>query len=327
MPGLGKPARSLEPPPTERLTRILAEILGEPSHGPGALTILERRANAEANNHPTEIVACRLADGTVRRLFCKHRPLYAGSLGQLDETPVMAEALQSLYLRELLGESSLYRGVRSDRETASACLVYEFVDRAERLDQMPRALKRAARWLGNFHARGEAVAARGGGRPLRALDAAFFLEWARRVERFSHTWPVRVRWLDSVCDRFAEVAPLLCGAPATVIHGQFYPAKILIRSRAVFPLDWEKAALAAGEIDLACLTEGCNAGTLKTCVLAYEKARWPEGAPPGFERTLAAARLHMAFRWLGEQPDAMAHPEGTARLRQLRARAKDLALL
>jgi hypothetical protein len=267
-----------------------------------------------------------LADGRVRLLFCKYRPFYE-NLGQPDEITVLEEGLQRVYLRGLLAESSLLLGLRSDRETASACLVFEYVEGGERLDRVPRAMKRAAVWLGKFHASGEAVATRGARRPVRAHDAAFFLEWARRTERFSHTWPVRVRWLDAVCDRYAEVVPLLCGAPATVIHGAFYPTKILVRSGAVFPLDWTRAALASGEIDLACLTDRCKAGIMKTCVLAYEKARWPEGAPPGFERTLAAARLYVAFRWLGERPGALADPEGTGRLRQLRASAKSLGLL
>src|SRR2546425_655507 len=53
----------------------------------------------------------------------------------------------------------------------------------------------------------------------------------------------------------AWFAPLL-GATPTVIHGEFYAKTVLLRKQDLFMIDWESAAVAAGEIDLATLTEG-----------------------------------------------------------------------
>ena len=78
---------------------------------------------------------------------------------------------------------------------------------------------------------------------------------------------------------------------------------ILYSGGVIYPIDWESAAVAAGEIDLACLTEGWPPRVVRECERRYREARWPDGAPADFERRLGAARLYLAFRWLGEEPD------------------------
>jgi hypothetical protein len=69
---------------------------------------------------------------------------------------------------------------------------------------------------------------------------------------------------------------------------------------AIYPVDWESAAVAAGEIDLAALTEGWPPGFVEQCELEYQRARWPEGPPTGFERRLAAAPVP-AFSLAGQR--------------------------
>ena len=72
----------------------------------------------------------------------------------------------------------------------------------------------------------------------------------------------------------------------------------------IYPVDWESAAIAAGEIDLASLTDRWPSSIIEQCELEYQHARWPQGAPVEFERRLTTARLYLHFRWLGELRDA-----------------------
>ena len=97
------------------------------------------------------------------------------------------------------------------------------------------------------------------------------------------------------------VAPLLA-APRVLIHGEYYPHNVLIHGDAVFALDWQSAALAAGELDLAALTEHWPAEVADACAREYCDARWPAGAPASFGAVLEAARIHWLFRWLGDRP-------------------------
>jgi hypothetical protein len=95
----------------------------------------------------------------------------------------------------------------------------------------------------------------------------------------------------------------------------------------VYPIDWESAAVAAGEIDLASLTEGWPAGYARQYERAYRKARWPNGAPADFERRLAAARLYLAFRWLANKPDRPPAADDLWYFRQLRSAGRRLGLI
>src|SRR5207249_336615 len=119
--------------------------------------------------------------------------------------------------------------------------------------------------------------------------------------------PLRRRfpWLMEACERRDEWCATLLAAPPTVIHGEFYAKTVLLRRKSVFPVDWESAAISAGEIDLAALTEGDRwpAGIVRLCEREYVHARWPEGAPTAFQRRLDAARVYLHFRWLGDRPD------------------------
>ena len=66
------------------------------------------------------------------------------------------------------------------------------------------------------------------------------------------------------------------------------------------PLSGSAAAVATGEIDLACLTERWSDADRSACQREYVRARWPEGPPDGFARTLAIADIYVQLRWLGQ---------------------------
>jgi Phosphotransferase enzyme family len=108
----------------------------------------------------------------------------------------------------------------------------------------------------------------------------------------------RFPWLTTLCGRFEDVVTLLLASPPTVIHGEYYPMNILVDGGTVYPIDWESAAVAAGEIDLAALTENWGAEIGRQCELEYQRARWPKGPPGNFEERLYAAQIYLQFRWL-----------------------------
>ncbi len=112
-------------------------------------------------------------------------------------------------------------------------------------------------------------------------------------------------WLGGLLELFDEVQSLLVEAKPTVIHGEYYPKNILFRSGKVYPVDWETAAVGAGEIDLATLTEAWPDEIVARCEQAYGEARYLGGPPAEFDRILAAARFYVQVYWLGHamKPD------------------------
>jgi Phosphotransferase enzyme family len=150
------------------------------------------------------------------------------------------------------------------------------------------------------------------------------LEADDNVISITHEDHVARGLVPSPAQRFEDVVPLLLDCPLTIIHGEYYPPNILWREEVIYPVDWESAAVAAGEIDLAALTEGWPPGFVEQCELEYQRARWPEGPPTGFERRLAAARLYLHFRWLGSETD---RAPSLWRFEQLRCEGERLGLV
>src|SRR5205814_9096019 len=122
---------------------------------------------------------------------------------------------------------------------------------ASDLDQAedPDGVVRAAAWAGRFHAALQRRLAAGPVPGLKAYDADYYRGWVRRTARYAGPWFRRFAWLRGLCDRFDEAVAVLLAAPPTVVHGEYYPHNILVRDDAVYAVDWESAAVAAGEID------------------------------------------------------------------------------
>jgi len=142
---------------------------------------------------------------------------------------------------------------------------------------------------------------------LHTYGAQYYLGWAERTAIYTRQVRPDLEWVPAVCERFSDLVPDLLAASQTVIHGEYYPKNILVRGQRICPVDWQSAAIAAGEVDLASLTEGhWPEDLVPRCESAYAGARWPGGPPASFERSLAAARLYWPLRWLGERPERTA---------------------
>ena len=186
-----------------------------------------------------------------------------------------------------------------------------------------------ARWLAKFHAQQQTRVDAPALEFLKRYDAAYYRGWALRTFEFARPLQSRFPWLSELaaCGD-AWLAPLLSAAP-TVIHGEFDPKTVLVRNEILFLLDWESAAIASGEIDLAMLTDGAGwpAHLVRRCEDHYQRARWPGGAPVGFKRTLAAARIYVQFRWLGDRPEKTLREKTLWRYDHLRAALKQLGVM
>jgi hypothetical protein len=286
---------------------------------------------------PNEVVTCRLADGKTRRVFVKYEAgrshdAFGHHGGVAYEAQVYRRVLNPLpdFCPRCLGAST-------DPNTGNAWLVLEHVYGTVRLSDLvraratrqPRAMAEAARWLGRFHAAHEERARDPEFSVLKCYDPEFYRGWASRTFEFARPLLGRFPWLTELRESGdAWFTPLLAARP-TIIHGEFYAKTLLLRGAKLFIVDWECAAIAACEIDLAALTEGVHwpAALVRRCKRAFVRARWPQGAPAGFERTLDAASLYLHFRWLGERPDWTTREKTLWRYEHMHAAAKRAGLL
>ena len=90
-------------------------------------------------------------------------------------------------------------------------------------------------------------------------------------------------------------------------------------------IDWESAALAAGEIDLAGLTWGWDDDLVALCEQEYCLTRWPDGTPADFALRLTAARVFLHLCRLGEADEEGRLEERVADVEELLPLAERLA--
>jgi Ser/Thr protein kinase RdoA (MazF antagonist) len=178
-----------------------------------------------------------------------------------------------------------------------------------------------AGWLGRFHARHAWCGPLGEG-PLLEHDLDFHLGWMERALERAHREAARGNGAGARAKRtlaaLREVAPFhrtaaeqaLAGG-STLIHGELYPANVLVERRGglrIHVVDWEMASLGPSLLDLAALVTGRWSGREReTMTLAYRDAVRAAGGtplePPDFLRTLTGCRLLLAVQWLGWAPD------------------------
>lgn len=278
-------------PGKEQLLRGLSTLFEHP------LTLLERRSNPRASTFPSERVVCLLPDGRKLALFCK----YNGGLIPTDGHHG-GVAYEAAVYEQVLNKGRLsfprYYGSYSDPVTGEVWLVLEALDGFMPINNSaePTAMAKAAAWLGCFHRDFTSCSSI----PLRIYDTVYYLGWAHRTAALSNPLYTHFPWLATLCERFEQTVPLLL-EETTAIHGEFYPHNVLYRSDKVCPVDWETAALAAAEIDLACLTDNWSDAVTKECAEAYAQARWSQSPSGTFEHRLTVARLYLHLRWLGDR--------------------------
>lgn len=178
-----------------------------------------------------------------------------------------------------------------------------------------RVWEEAAAWLGRFHAAFEGPSGDLAARcPLVRRDADFHRGWIDRARRFAAAAPAdrraQVEWL---AERHEPVVEALVAMPQTLLHGELYPANVLVGgdggSTRIAPVDWELAGPGPGALDLAALVCGWPAADREAMRAAYERgcgARLPAA-------DLDLARLQVAIQWLGWAPPEWEPPAGQRR--------------
>lgn len=275
------------PPALDVLERQLTAVFGAEQ----PVVVRERLPNPYASRLPSELVQIEAAEGAIRTLFCKHEAersldVHGRSAGLGYEAAVYGGVLS-----RSAAQRASFVGHAADPVTGRQVLVLEPLLDHVRVQESPdsTALMRAAAWAGSFHA--TAPEPRTG---LNVYDLDYYAGWIRRaIEAVPRVAAVPLELLQ-------RPGEILVDAPQVVVHGELYPDNVLVSADSVCPVDWEWAAVAAGEIDLAALTEGWwRDEQVAACIDAYVDARWAGAATPSFAPTLDAARAYLHLRWLG----------------------------
>ncbi len=204
----------------------------------------------------------------------------------------------------ILDAAPSYRSPFLDRieEGDFTWILLQWVDGSMPVSEAPHpaGIRSAARWTGQFHR--ELVGSVTPAPP--SMLVRYGTDLAERWIRSAHaTIAEALPVWTPLADELVMAAPLiglLLQSERTVVHGDLYPANVLVADGLVCPVDWEWAGCGAGELDLAALIDGWSLETVDACLRDYSLARWPAGTDGGFLRRLAAARLFLAARWMGE---------------------------
>ncbi len=318
---------------SDGLTKLLQ---GERSTG-NSVEVLGRRQLVPTMTFPVEIVTCRVNGSRKLSLFCKYAAGRSHNAHGHRGGVAYEGAVYRTLLQPMAVSTPRFFGVLQDRRGREAGLVLEFLECGTLLRDLeldlqarpkPTPMGLAARWIGRFHAASAVWVRVPSAVLLHHYDADYYLGWARRTAKLARPLRRRCSWLAVLCARAPELLAPLLNAPPVVIHGEYYQNNIMVCGRKIYPTDWESTAVAAGEIDLAALTEGpWRPEVVRQCEHEYQRARWPDGTPADFARTLDAARLYLHFRWLGERPDWTLRDSNRWRFGQLRSVATRLGLI
>lgn len=286
------------------------------------VVVLDRRPNVYAASFPTEVLACRLTNQKEVRLFCKY------DLGTRDGSHGhrLGVAYEAEVYRELLAATGVstprFYGAWTDTTGNQAFLAIEYMNGAHRLNKSPdssRSVVRAATWLAEFQ---RLVARRGLELPrssTRRQGRDYYLGWSRRAAEYATRAGLPEVELELVREGFERSLDLLTEGELVAVHGELYPDNVLVHRECIRPIDWESAAMAVGEIDLASLVEGWAPDVLDACCAAYAGVRWPDGPPPDFTSRLDMARAYLHFRWIADRSSAPDRIRSAWRAQQLRS--------
>jgi len=284
---------------------LLQRLISEGRVPQGTLPISVEE-NVYSSTHSSEILILQTPENRTLRLLCKHAAPSDDALkaqGHRGGVSYEAEVYRNL-LSHLPISAPVFFGTFHHATQNECYLVMEQLDDAFRVHNWddPEAMLRAAHWVGRLHALAEPKLADPELNFLYAYDREYYLGWSRRTLEYSRSRGADASWLPPLCHRYAALVDLLLSAGQTVIHGEYYPKNVLVRDGRVYPVDWESAAVAAGEIDLASLTQGWSPGVIHRCAEAYRLARWADHSPSTFAETLTASQLYWHLRWIGDMP-------------------------
>lgn len=212
------------------------------------------------------------------------------------------EVYRSLLAPADLGTARLF-GTEADAAEQRFWLFIEKVDGVELYQvESLEVWKGASRWLRHMHHR--LAPDRHQIPSLIRCDAAWYRAWMRRAVDFASGRSYS--GLEQLASIHEKVVEHLCEMPETVIHGDLYASNVLVDQSEdglrVCPVDWERASVGPGLIDLATLSMGWDEDAVSQLALAYT------GSDSDLI-SLAFCRLQLCIQWLGWSPAWRPPPE------------------
>jgi Ser/Thr protein kinase RdoA (MazF antagonist) len=287
---------------------------------------LSRRPYRYATSAPLEEVLVRVADGPDQVLILK----------DLSRDRLLGDArtVKPAFLHEPRREVETYSRILApaglgprciaavaDAEPKRYWLLIEKVPGIELWQTGDLAVwEDVAAWLGRLHARfaGRAEELRTANPHLLECSDGWFREWGERAgAALADSSDRRAAELATALERYGEVVGALAALPRTFVHGELYPANVLVVQDSdpvgVYPVDWEMAAIGPGLLDLAALVGGWPSQHRQRLSSAYLRGLREADTAVTPSSTLAVdlarARLHLALQWLGWSSDWRPPPE------------------
>lgn len=254
---------------------------------------LESRAhNRYSSTFSTERVSVSTPAGRLE-LLCKFGSGYSDAITGHRR----GVTYESLVYERLLPDPHLAtpRCHGSFQGPESTCLVLEYVDgyRIHR-SPFPDGLLWACEALGRFHAERRGTIPHN----LNLFDRHYFTSWAAQITHLGGISPCIGSVIAGFDGSMAAVVDLLSRAPRTVIHGELYPANVLVLESGVVVVDWESVGVGPGVLDLAVLTQGdWDADLVAECQRSYWRHAGMSDLVQAGQLT-AAARLFASVQLL-----------------------------
>jgi hypothetical protein len=276
------------------------------------LEIASRRRNEYTSSSQSEIVTVRQSSGACRELLVKYartapdpEPRCRQGIEYCDR--VYRQLVAHLPISHVTAWGTIHVG-----DPPVAGLVIDHLSPCLRVSDAPdeSGIIAAAEWCGLFHRFGKTVRQDESLRFLVRYDRAHYRAWATRAMAIAAAAGGTPAWLTRLCAAFEERCDLLADAPATTIHGEFGPQNVLWQEGVIYPIDWESAAIGAGEIDLAALLFNWPTDIVDRCTASYWHARG-EARPDSFAAVWDAATLFTALRWLPDFDGPRGNAAGT----------------
>jgi hypothetical protein len=292
----------------EALALALAETTGEPA----TVAELSRRPFAYETSFAIDSLDVGLGDGRSLALLVKD----VGPAGLSAEAAAIKpvhtldpEREIAVY-RDLLGPAGLstpqFQGAAVDRERGRWWLFLERIEGEVLTDVGELSVWcEAVAWAARL---GAAVSPDTG--PLLHRDRRWHEHWIEAAAELLAAGTAAERETAELLGQTrAELVERLLALPQTFVHGELYPANVLVERSAseparIAPVDWELAGTGPYALDLAALAGGWEGEERAAICRAFHGAL-PVGGRPAFEELLAAldlCQLALALQWIGWAP-------------------------
>ena len=279
------------------LSKYFSNILAKEG---APIKIVSRKEFPDNSTFPVELITCKTNHNGIITLFCK----YLGGLQQNNFEFTNKLAYEAKLYAEVLEEISLskvtYYGYTEFLDLRLAVIVLGYLGDNLRINYSTdtNVLAKAAEWIARFHG----LFSSRQPASIKIYDEQYYTSWLTRFEKLFYSDREKHPDVTDIIQYFNNNIELLISKSQTIVHGEYYPKNILIKDGLIYPVDWECAAISAGEIDLASLIEGWDQELAENAKKVYVgiRERLEEDYAIDFERRLLMAQLFLFFRWWPE---------------------------